>query len=377
MPKVYVIDQGRRFYYLQWTDPLTGQRVTRSSKCTTRRDAERKAFLLENQLSTEGVLADGSIEWETFRDAYETRHLGSLAVRSEQKAISVLSTYESNMAPRRLADLTTATLTTYASKLRKVGRSEATIAGHLSALRAALNWGKSQSYLTTVPKLPAVARNPSGRLMRGRPLTSSEFARMLRAVRDVVPRPAVRSWRHYLRGLWLSGLRLKESLSLTWDDSERLQIVTSSEFPMLSVAGQHEKGFRDRLLPLTPDFAVWLLRTPEQDRTGCVFNPIGDHGQPVRGDDYVGKTISAIGQAARVIVDHRRKKFASAHDLRRSFGTRWARRVSPQILRELMRHSDISTTMRYYVDLEAEGTAQELWKNWGGQQNAQQSTTHP
>lgn len=45
-----------------------------------------------------------------------------------------------------------------------------------------------------------------------------------------------------------------------------------------------------------------------------------------------------------------RQKFASAHDLRRSFGDRWSRRVLPQHLQELMRHESISTTLRYYAE---------------------------
>ncbi|MCH2114102.1 MAG: hypothetical protein MK171_04235 [Pirellulales bacterium] len=33
----------------------------------------------------------------------------------------------------------------------------------------------------------------------------------------------------------------------------------------------------------------------------------------------------------------------------------------PTVLRELMRHSDITTTMKYYVGANAEATADELW----------------
>jgi integrase len=148
--------------------------------------------------------------------------------------------------------------------------------------------------------------------------------------------------------------------------------VTSGQFPMLSVAMDYEKGFRDRLLPLTPDFAAFVLRVPESRRTGFVFNPVGERGRAVRGDDYVGGIISEIGKASKVIVDHRKQKYASAHDLRRSFGSRWARRVMPQTLKDLMRHADIATTMKYYVDLNADETASDLWKNFGGQQNGQQ-----
>jgi integrase len=55
-------------------------------------------------------------------------------------------------------------------------------------------------------------------------------------------------------------------------------------------------------------------------------------------------------------------KYASVHDLRRSFGERWAARIMPQQLKEIMRHELIETTMRFYVGHNAERTADVLWK---------------
>lgn len=52
-------------------------------------------------------------------------------------------------------------------------------------------------------------------------------------------------------------------------------------------------------------------------------------------------------------------KYASAHDLRRSFGDRWSRRV---VLQELTRHEDIQTTLKCYALANAERTAAELWE---------------
>ena len=53
-------------------------------------------------------------------------------------------------------------------------------------------------------------------------------------------------------------------------------------------------------------------------------------------------------------------KWASAHDLRRSFGEQCAVRVMPHVLKELMRHENIETTMWYYVARNAETTADAL-----------------
>jgi len=51
--------------------------------------------------------------------------------------------------------------------------------------------------------------------------------------------------------------------------------------------------------------------------------------------------------------------------MRRSFGYRWSRRIMPPSLMELMRHSSLATTMTYYVQTNAQATADELWKAVG------------
>ena len=63
----------------------------------------------------------------------------------------------------------------------------------------------------------------------------------------------------------------------------------------------------------------------------------------------------------RFEAEHMAGQFATAHGLRRSFGTRWAARVKPATLQRLMRHRDIKTTMDFYVDQDADDIATELW----------------
>ena len=54
-------------------------------------------------------------------------------------------------------------------------------------------------------------------------------------------------------------------------------------------------------------------------------------------------------------------KYASAHDLRRSFGFRWAMRVMPPVLMQMMRHESIQTTQQFYVGRNAEMAAEAIW----------------
>jgi hypothetical protein len=107
---------------------------------------------------------------------------------------------------------------------------------------------------------------------------------------------------------------------------------------------------------LTPDldFAELRYAVPADDRHGLAFGI-------TTSTKRVSRYISAIGEQAGVIVNEAEGKFASAHDLRRSFGTRWASRVKPPTLRLLMRHKSIDTTMDYYVDLDSDDVAAELW----------------
>jgi len=52
---------------------------------------------------------------------------------------------------------------------------------------------------------------------------------------------------------------------------------------------------------------------------------------------------------AGVVVNKTDGMFACAHDLRRSFGTLWSRRVKPITLMRLMRHESVQTAMKFYV----------------------------
>jgi len=89
--------------------------------------------------------------------------------------------------------------------------------------------------------------------------------------------------------------------------------------------------------------------------------------------DRVSRIVCRIGRTAGVKVSVKIKtdptsgkqveevKYASAHEVRRSFGERWSGRVMPQVLKELMRYESIETTLRYYVGRSAQTTADAAW----------------
>jgi hypothetical protein len=72
--------------------------------------------------------------------------------------------------------------------------------------------------------------------------------------------------------LWLSGLLLGEALILSWEPDAGLFVDLAGKHPQLRIWAEAEKGRRDRKLPLTPDFAQWLLQIPKHERMGLVFS---------------------------------------------------------------------------------------------------------
>ncbi len=68
-------------------------------------------------------------------------------------------------------------------------------------------------------------------------------------------------------------------------------------------------------------FAI-VLESADDERTGSVFKLLGlDSGKPIT-LQRISRIVSAIGKRAGVVVNPSTSKAASAHDLRRSFGSR-------------------------------------------------------
>ena len=373
--KVWVMElSDRQHYVLMWRDPVTQRRRTktttipRTGLARDRKAAERLAGELESQLADGSVAMPSRFTWAEFRKRYEAEVVPGLAVRTAEKIRGVLDRVEKELNPNRLQDLTESRLSHFVAVLRSAGAKENTVQGYLAHLKATLNWAVQQKYLRVRPAIPRLQRlkKSSGRPMKGRPITAEEFERMLAVVAKVVGEPSAASWAHYLRGLWSSGLRLTESLELWWDRPEKIYPVFQRGCrPMLKIPGELEKGYEDRLLPIAPEFAMLLQQTPEAERTGPVFILNGRVGR--YGASEVSRIVSKIGAAAGVVVHADPKKpdsvkYASAHDLRRAFGVRWAARLMPAQLMELMRHESIETTLRFYVGTDAQRTADAAWE---------------
>jgi len=347
-------------YVVRWIDPADGTTHQETANTTRQRVAERQLADKERQLRQ---LAEGGIPWALVKDRYQAEVLAHQKRSGHGKWRSANNKLDDLLAPRLLVDIDASMMSQFGAELRSLDLATDTIKGYMIEISRTLNWAAEiwENYEPPAIRPPKTVKR---KRMKGRPITREEFDRMLQKVPAIVGEQYGASWRRYLIGLWLSGLRLGESLKLSWDDLSTLRVYDlQPKRPKLATCGEQEKGNQDRIFPMTPDFGNFLRRTSPAKRKGRVFRPELSRGRV--GYHTASATITAIGEAAGVVVNvaqDGKRKFASAHDLRRAFGTRWAPRMKPAVLQKYMRHESIQSVMSYYVDLDIDDAADEVYR---------------
>ncbi len=360
---------------MRYVDPMTGKQKTKSARTSDRKQAEKIAAKWEADLCEGRYSASSKMTFEDFRELYDRQKLSTLADSSAESAHIALNHLDRLIGPKRLASVTTATITEFQTKLRLGGIRDTSIRSYLRSLKAAFNWSVKQGILVKAPvfDMPRKGRGRNS-AMRGRPITAEEYERMVSVVPQV-RRLEPEKWQRLLEGLWLSGLRISEALALSWDQDAEIAVWLTGKYPKLRIWGEAQKSGRDQLLPITPDFAEFLLAVPEQHRSGLVFGIEGPQpGKPLT-TGRASRYISAFGERAGVVVNKADGKYGSAHDLRRAFGTRWSKKVMPATLQLLMRHKSIDTTLKYYVEQDADDVVADLWAQHAAQGNISGNTT--
>lgn len=333
---------------MRYKDPITGRQVQRSTKTTKHSKAVKAAGKWEAEVNEGRYKKQSRTTWQEFTESYQNEKLAALADASSDAAWTAFNHIERTINPQRLAEMTTGRVAAFQTMLRSEGMKETTIATHLRQLRAALGWALRRGYLRAMPVIEMPERiNEGNQAMRSRAVTLEEVERMAAKVGSVRKREPEK-WKRLLHGLYLGGLRLSEALALSWDDGDPISVSMAGKYPALLIHADAQKNHSEDLLPLVPEFCEFLLAVPKAERTGLVFGIYGKNGNPLS-TKRASRYISAIGKAANVVTNKAEGKHASAHDLRRAFCTRWAKRVMPLDLQRLARHADVSTTQQYYI----------------------------
>lgn len=322
--------------------------------------------------------------WEEFREDYSQLHLKSVRDSSAKDAESRLDIATKIVKPKTLGDMATpsslqrlqAGLLAGEQSRRGKPRSPHTVRGYMKSIVSALNWAYHQDWLTDQPKRPRIKVSKKT-AMKGRPITVTEFKKMLDCTTAEVGIEAAESWKFILWGLWESALRIDELMHVSWDEPGTIKPKwIEGKLPVLEIPAAMQKNDTEEDIPLLPAFEKLLMQIPKGDRTGWIFDPLslqlklGRKVRHLRPDaEWVGKVISRIGKRAKIEVapaDTRTGveiKYASAHDLRRSCGDRLRNAgVPPLVICRVMRHSSWETTRRHYAPGDVQKDAEQLLK---------------
>lgn len=161
--KVHVVNKGRKYLYMRYLCPLTGRETTKSTGTNDADTATKAAGKWEAELREGRYQKPSKMTWEAFREYYTTHAMPAVAPRSAEAYESTLNVFETHCTPQKLADVTTTRVTGFVAAMRKLGRSEATIACRLRHLKAAMRWANSQGLLRVLPKfdMPKRTARPS------------------------------------------------------------------------------------------------------------------------------------------------------------------------------------------------------------------------
>ena len=110
--KVSVVEFGdRKFYMMQWQDPVSGRKKSRSTKVERtgrkreRIEAERVAGKFESQLREGRFRETTKLTWAEFRERYDVEKLASLSRHSQQAADAAFNHIERLINPKLLSSL--------------------------------------------------------------------------------------------------------------------------------------------------------------------------------------------------------------------------------------------------------------------------------
>jgi integrase len=308
---------------LCWHDKTTGRRKTKTAGTSDKKAADKKARELEYEIN-KGIHREPSkTKWEDFIETYTAEKLSGNRPGTRAKAAVVFRSFADHACPKNLGAIDARMLSQYATTLRTAGRSPATIHGHLAYLQAALNWAVEQKFIDEMPtvKLPKL---PKKSIVRT--ITTEEFERLVAAAPD-------ERWRAFLWTAWLTGMRRTEMLDLHWQDDGRPWVDFGQS--RIWIPAAYNKADADQWMPMHPDLVKVLA--PHRQARGRLF-PLAAHPSGVT------TMFAKLAKKAGVRV--------TLHDLRRSFGSRYASKVPAPVLQRLMRHANIQTTLAFYTNVE-------------------------
>ncbi len=189
---------------LQWTDPESGLRRSKSAGTADVKMAERRRADLEYELNHGTHQQASGLDWDVFRQMFHREVSAGIRPRAREKHETVLDVFEQIIKPRKLRDITERTISRFVQGMRErkkrggaVGLAAYTVRNYLVVLKTALGWAAEQKMIPGMPSFPKI-KTPK---IKPQAIPSESFEKLLDKAPD-------QFWKAYLSCAWWAGMRL-------------------------------------------------------------------------------------------------------------------------------------------------------------------------
>ena len=344
------VDTAREGTVFRWQDRSGKHQRQYTGKRTNNRIEEARQEL-ETDLNRTGT----GQRWSAFVRRAEREYFDGLAIRSIEKTEQTLRKFAKLHGDFDCAELSPGHLLDFQSSLRDAGLASATVDSTMQTIWAVVRWGVDYELLPMVnrPRKRNRKRDRVTHKSKGRSLTGEEIDRMVAAVPQVIRKGEdADAFVRAIHAARLMGLRLDDCHRLRFEPAPDAHWVTlDARQPFITFCDVQKSGDTEDV-PLTDAAVAWLQSLPDLEWIAKGRGERGWHKTTNR----TGRVVSAAGKHARILTKATGgkgggPKFASLHDLRRTFATQLlASGMTVKQVQKRTRHADHNTLLGFYTD---------------------------
>ena len=353
MTKVRIVQTSRDGWVLKWK--IDGADRQRRCRGKTQRSRETERKTLENEINS--VTSD--LSWSDFWSEINRDHLSYRSPSYAAKCKMMHRRLQRVIGRKNLRckEIDRPAILKVQAEMARSTVEPATVQSNMATLWAIVAWGQDHGFIPEFarPRRRRGKREKQVSKSKGRSLSSGEIQRLVAAIPGCVKE--FEPLEPFVTAVWVmlhTGMRLTEAWDFAWEPGPNRHYLIDLDTYSASIEfADCQKSGISSVVPLT-NGAIAYFRSIDP-RGEWVCRTSGARG-PHKTPDRLGRVIAAAGRAAGIVVKTFEKpegvkhKYASAHDLRRTFATNLQRDLTLTERRTLTRHADIQTLLNHYED---------------------------
>lgn len=331
----------------------------RSCEGRTQRQQEAERQELEEELNNRAK----DVTWFDLWDQFKQLHLADLSKKHAAKCVTMqrrLTEAAERLGIKRLkcSDINARLLLEVEAELLRIGNERSTVKSNLDTLWSIIAWGQSVDLIPDIarPKRKRGKRQKqsTNRKSKGRSLATEEIERLQAAIplvckRDEDPAGFIRA----TDAMRFIGMRLTEAWYFSWEPGEgrHYPVLLDTDKAAIQFDEMQKSGVEEKV-PLTRQARDWLRSLDPEETGPWICRTKGKRGYH-QTENRLGRVISDAGRKALIVVKRistTKIKYASAHDLRRTFVADLHQYLNLSELQRMSRHSDAQVLLDFYAD---------------------------